>query len=45
MVAELQPEHTGKLRGEELLGGIGEELYTGNNTRWIIFKGQNKLKI
>lgn len=45
MAAELQPEHAGKLRGEELLGGIGEELYRGNNTRWIIFKGQNKLKV
>lgn len=45
MAAELQPEHTGKQRGEELLAGIGEEHYSGNNTRWIIVKGQNKLKI
>lgn len=45
MAAELQPEHTGKQRGEELLAGIGEERYSGNNTRWIIVKGQNKLKI
>lgn len=45
MAAELQPEHTGKQRGEELLAGIGEEHHSGNNTRWIIVKGQNKLKI
>lgn len=45
MAAELQPEHTGKQRGEELLAGIGEERYSWNNTRWIIVKGQNKLKI
>lgn len=38
MVAELQPEHTGHLSGEELPGGIGEECYTGNNMGWIIFK-------
>lgn len=38
MAAELQPERTGSLSGEELPGGIGEECYTGNNMGWIIFK-------
>lgn len=45
MVAGLQPEHAGKLGGEELLGGMGEELYTGSNTPWVIFRGPNKLKV